>query len=282
VSAAGRVGVCGSVNMDVFGYAARLPAPGQTVLGSRLAYSPGGKGANQAVAARRMGAQVRFAGACGRDAFGEQVVAALAADGVDLSGLRRVDADTGVALIVVDQEGENQIVALPGANAGVNAPSPQPAVDVWVTQGEIPLDAVAGVLAAARATGATALVTPSPAGRLPAELVAEFDVAVVNETELDALGGHHPPAVVLTLGPRGARILPGGPELPALPARVVDTTGAGDCLTGAVAAVLAEGRPLEEAVRLGLAAASICVEREGCQPAMPSRAEVERKLSSGH
>jgi ribokinase len=280
VTTAGRVGVCGSVNMDVFGYAPRLPAPGETVLGSRLAYAPGGKGANQAVAARRMGAQVRFAGACGHDTFGGQVVAALAADGVDLTGLRRVGADTGVALIVVDDSGENQIVALPGANAGVTAPAPHPVVDVWVTQGEIPIDAVIGVLAAARATGATALVTPSPAGRLPCDLVAEFDVAVVNETELDALGGHHPPAVVLTLGARGARILPGGREFPALPARVIDTTGAGDCLTGSVATVLAEGRSLAEALRLGMAAASLCVERHGCQPAMPRRAEVEQRWSS--
>ena len=139
---------------------------------------------------------------------------------------------------------------------------------------------VEGVLAAARATGAIAIVTPSPAGRLPAELVARFDVAVLNETELHALGEHLPPAAVLTLGARGARILPDGPELPALPAQVVDTTGAGDCVTGAVAAILAEGRPLEDAVRLGLAAASICVERPGCQPAMPTRAEAERRLSS--
>jgi ribokinase len=276
----GRVGVCGSMNMDVFGYAQRLPAPGETVLGDRLAFAPGGKGANQAVAARRMGAEVRFVGACGRDAFGDRLSAALEADGIDLAGLRRVDGETGVALIVVDAAGENQIVALYGANHLADAPEPEPAVDVWVTQGEVSPETVAGVLAAARATGATALVTPSPAGRLAADLVAQFDVAVVNETELAALGELRPPALVLTLGARGARILPGGPELPALPARVVDTTGAGDCLTGATAAGLAEGRTLVEAVRLGLAAAAICVERHGCQPAMPTRAEVELRLSS--
>ncbi len=280
MTTAGRVGVCGSVNMDVFGYAPRLPAPGETVLGTRLAYAPGGKGANQAVAARRMGAEVSFTGACGRDGFGDRVVDALAADGIDLTGLRRLETETGVAMIVVDDRGENQIVALPGANDEVTAPAPRPDVDVWVTQGEVPVDVVAGVLAAARATGALAVVTPSPAGRLPTELVARFDVAVLNETELDALGGHLPPAAVLTRGARGARILPDGPELPALRARVVDTTGAGDCLTGAVAAALAEGRALEDAVRLGLAAASICVERHGCQPAMPTRVEAERRLSS--
>jgi len=272
--------VVGSLNMDFVVRVEHLPAPGETVLGERLAYAPGGKGANQAVAARRMGADVRFAGACGRDEFGDRLSAALAADGIDLAGLRRVDGETGVALIVVDDAGENQIVALYGANHQATPPDPEPAVDVWVTQGEVPPDTVAGVLAAARATGATALVTPSPAGRLDAELVSRFDVAIVNETELAALGDRRPPALVLTLGARGARILPDGPELPALPARVVDTTGAGDCLTGATAAGLAEGRTLVDAVRLGLAAAAICVERHGCQPAMPTRAEVELRLSS--
>jgi ribokinase len=266
--------------MDVFGYAPKLPAPGETVLGSRLAYAPGGKGGNQAVAARRMGAEVRFVGACGRDGFGDQVAAALAADGIDLNGLARLEMETGVALIVVDDDGENQIVALPGANDHVAVPDPQPAMDVWVTDGQVPAPVAAGVLEVARATGASTLVVPAPAGLLPAELVAQFDVAIVNETELAALGGHRPAAIVLTLGARGARILPDGPELPALPARVVDTTGAGDCLTGAVAAALAEGQPLDDAVGLGLAAASICVERHGCQPAMPTRAEAELRLSS--
>ncbi len=275
---AGRVGVCGGVNMDVFGYTQRLPAAGETVLGRRLAYAPGGKGANQAVAARRMGADVRFCGACGRDAFGDAVVEALLADGIDVAGLARLDAETGVALIVVDDAGENQIVALPGANDRIGPPAAEPAVDVWVTEGQVPPGVAAEVLGGARATGATALVVPAPAGLLPADLVARFDVAVVNETELAALGGLHPAAVVLTLGARGARILPDGPELPALPATVVDTTGAGDCLTGAVAAGLAEGMPLERAVRLGIAAASICVERPGCQPAMPRRDEVEARL----
>lgn len=277
----GRVGVCGGVNMDVFGYTPRLPAPGETVLGHRLAYAPGGKGANQAVAARRMGAEVRFCGACGRDGFGDTVVTALRADGVDLSGLERLDVETGVAMIVVDDAGENQIVALPGANDHIATPAAEPAVDVWVTEGQVPVAAAEGVLAAARATGATALVVPAPADLLPPELVARFDIAVVNETELAALGAHHPETVVLTLGARGARILPDGPELPALPAKVVDTTGAGDCLTGAVAAGIAEGMPLADAVRLGIAAASLCVERPGCQPAMPRRDEAEARLRSG-
>jgi ribokinase len=274
----GCVGVCGSVNMDVFGYVERLPAPGETLRGSQLAYAPGGKGANQAVAAARLGASVRLTSACGRDEFGDELAAALEQDGVDLGGLRRVDGATGVALILVEDSGENQIVVIPGANDAVEPPVPDPGVDVWLVQAEIPVDAVEGALAAARATGATAVVNPSPAGRIPPALVARYDLAIVNETELDALGGRHPPRVVLTLAERGVRILPEGTALPAIPARVVDTTGAGDALAGATAAALAEGRPLEEALRWGIAAASLAVERPGCQPAMPRRHQVEARM----
>jgi ribokinase len=274
------VGVCGSVNMDVFGYVPRMPVPGETVRGTRLAYAPGGKGANQAVAAARAGADVRFTSACGRDEFGDDVVAALEGDGIDLTRLRRVEEATGVALIFVDDAGENLIVAIPGANDVVRAPGADPAVDVWLVQAEVPVEAVEGTLAAARATGAAALVNPSPAGRLPPELVSGFDVAIVNETEFEALGDRRPPRVVLTLGERGVRLLPEDAALPAIPARVVDTTGAGDALAGATAAALAEGRPLEEAVRWGIAAASLSVERHGCQPAMPHRAEIEKRLRS--
>jgi ribokinase len=264
--------------MDVFGYVPRLPAPGETLRGTRLAYAPGGKGANQAVAAARAGASVRFTSACGDDDFGAELTAALDRDGIDLQNVRRVEAATGVALILVDDGGENQIVVIPGANDAVTAPAPDDAVGVWLVQAEVPLPAVEGTLAAARATGAAAVINPSPAGRVPPQVVAGFDVAIVNETELDALGEKRPPQVVLTLGARGVRILPDGPELSAIPADVVDTTGAGDALAGVTAAALAEGRPLEEAVRWGIAAASLSVERHGCQPAMPRREEVEMRM----
>ena len=264
--------------MDVFGYVPRLPAPGETLRGTRLAYAPGGKGANQAVAAARAGAGVRFTSACGEDDFGHELTSALERDGIDTGNVSRVEGATGVALILVDDGGENQIVVIPGANDAVGAPEPDEGVDVWLVQGEVPLAAVEGTLAAARATGAVAVVNPSPAGRIPPEVVARFDVAIVNETELDALGDDRPPQVVLTLGARGVRILPGGPELPAIPADVVDTTGAGDALAGVTAAALAEGKPLEEAVEWGIAAASLSVERHGCQPAMPRREEVEMRM----
>ena len=150
--------------------------------------------------------------------------------------------------------------------------------DVWRTQAETTTEAVAATRETARATGARAVVTPAPAGRIPAELIERVDVDVVTETELDALDARRPPAVVLTLGKRGARVLPDGPELPSFPAAAVDTTGAGDALTGALAAALAEGRPLEDAVRFGMAAAAVSVERPGCQPAMPRRVEIEERL----
>jgi ribokinase len=264
--------------MDVFGYVPRLPAPGETLRGTRLAYAPGGKGANQAVAAARAGAAVRFTSACGDDDFGHELTAALEQDGIDTGNVRRVEGATGVALILVDDDGENQIVVIPGANDAVRAPEPDGDVDVWLVQGEVPLAAVEGTLAAARATGAAAVVNPSPAGRIPAVVVARFDVAIVNETELDALGDDRPSRIVLTLGARGVRILPDGPELAAIPADVVDTTGAGDALAGVTAAALADGLPLEEAVEWGIAAASLSVERHGCQPAMPRREQVEMRM----
>jgi ribokinase len=152
-------------------------------------------------------------------------------------------------------------------------------VSVWVTQAEVPVAAVEATLRAARSRGATAIVNPAPAGHLPAELVARFDIAVVNETELDALGGARAPATVLTMGAAGARVLPDGETLPAFPAAVVDTTGAGDALVGGMAAGLADGMELVEALRFGMATAAIAIEQPGCQPAMPRREQIEQRLA---
>jgi ribokinase len=277
-----RVGVCGSLNMDVFGYVERLPLPGETLHGRSLMYAPGGKGANQAVAAARAGAAVSFTGARGRDGFGERLVESLRGDGIDVAGLEPVDDPTGVALILVEQGGENQIVVISGANDRVRGPAGDgDHVSIWVTQGEISVEAVAATLETARASGATALVNPAPAGRLPADLVARFDIAVVNETELEALGEQRAPVTVLTLGATGARLLPDGPLLSAFPAQAVDTTGAGDALVGAMAAGLAEGMPVERALRFGMAAAAVAVESPGCQPAMPGRDRIDHRLAAG-
>jgi ribokinase len=148
-----------------------------------------------------------------------------------------------------------------------------------VTQAEVPVGAVEATLRAARATGATAIVNPAPAGHLPVELVTQFDVAVVNETELDALSGARAPATILTMGAAGARVLPDGQTLPAFPAAVVDTTGAGDALVGGMAAGIAEGMELVDALRLGMATAALATEQPGCQPAMPRREQIDRRLA---
>jgi ribokinase len=276
----GTVGVCGSVNMDVSGYVARLPDPGATVLGHDLRYAVGGKGANQAVAASRMGAEVVFVGARGTDDFGARAAAAVAEAGVNVEHLAAVDAPTGVALILVADDGENQIVVVPGANDRATGPPADVRADVWLTQAEIPPPAVAATLAAARRNGATAVVNPSPSGRLDPELVAQFDIAVVNRGELDQLGGWRPAVVVLTLGADGVELLPSGERIAALPALAVDTTGAGDAFTGALAAGLAEGLRLPDAACLGVAAAAICVEGNGAMPSMPTRSQVADRLAA--
>ncbi|WP_438027074.1 PfkB family carbohydrate kinase [Sorangium sp. So ce233] len=276
----GLLAICGSITADLIGYGPRLPRPGESVLGRAFLVAPGGKGANQAVAAARAGARVRLAGARGDDAHGELCAAALAADGVELSAVVvHRGATTGVALICVDASGENQILAIPGANALVAPPAPCGAA-VWLCQGEIPTEAIDGVLSAARADGALSICNPSPVNAIDPSLVGRFDLAVVNELEHEALRGHLPERVVLTRGARGAVLLPSGEELPALPARAVDTTGAGDALAGVLAGGLASGMAIEDALRLAIAAAGISVEREGCQPSYPTRAEIERRLSS--
>jgi ribokinase len=246
------------------------------VLGHRLLIAPGGKGANQAVAAARLGVAVRLSGARGDDAFGELCAAALGKDGVDLSAVAvHAGTATGVALICVDDRGNNQILALPGANALAAPPAPCGA-SVWLCQGEIPAAAVLGTLAAARADGALAVCNPSPVHAIDPEVVARFDLAIVNELEHETLAGHLPDRVVLTRGARGAVLLPSGQEFPAMAARVVDTTGAGDAFAGALAAGIVSGMAMEVALRRAIVVAGISVEREGCQPSYPTADEVER------
>jgi ribokinase len=278
----GLFAVCGSISADMLGYAPRLPGPGESVLGDRFLLAPGGKGANVAVAAARLGAHVRFFGSRGDDQFGEFIGAALAGEGVDVSSLAVVTGvHSGIALIAVDAQGENQILALPGANRLATAPLPCGAA-VWFCPGEIPSVAHEGTLAAARADGATAVVNPSPPNAIDPVLVAQFDIAIVNETELEVFAGHLPARVVLTRGARGAVLLPEGTELAAVPAHAIDTTGAGDAFAGGLCAGLAAGAPLEAAVQLALVTAAISVEREGCQPAYARRDEVgERAAAAG-
>ena len=272
-----ELAICGSISADYIGYGPHLPRAGETVLGDRLLIAPGGKGANVAVAAARLGARVRFHGARGDDANGELIGRALAAEGIDVSALRVLpDVASGVALICVDERAENQILTLPGANGRVGPPTPCGA-RVWFCPGEIPRAAHVGTLAAARADRAIAIVNPSPANAFDPELLPLFDIAIVNEGELQAFAESLPERVIVTRGRSGAVVLPDGPEFAAHPAIAVDTTGAGDAFAGGICAGLTEGLTLDDAIRLALVTAALSVEREGCQPSYPTRAEVDRR-----
>lgn len=298
----GAILVVGSLNMDLVVRAARHPAPGETVLGEAFQTFPGGKGANQAVAAARLATTpVRMIGRVGADAFGEALVTGLAADGVATTWVQRdAAAPTGVALITLDQAGQNTIVVAPGANARLTPEDVEAAaaafegVAVVVVQLEIPLATVARAITLAHARGARVLLNPAPAQPLPAAMLAAVDDLLPNQTELAQLTGEADYAtaarqllgagvgrVVVTLGGEGVCLFDGEGRsaLAAHPVTVVDTTAAGDAFTGAYAAALAEGRPAREALAWGNAAGALAVTRAGAQPALPTRREVEALLA---
>ncbi len=236
----------GSVNMDLVVRTPRLPAAGETVLGSRFRTAQGGKGANQAIAAARAGGDVTMIGAVGSDAFGQELVDAVRAENISTLRLRRIDGPSGIAVITVDDEAENTIVVAPGANGTLtnltgNDEAEIRRADLLVLQLEVPLDVVLAGARAAAAAGVPVLLNPSPARALPAELVGLVTVLVVNEGEGAVLGENAlsvVPQVVTTLGARGARVRgPDGAtvEVPAPRVAAVDTTGAGDAFAGALA-----------------------------------------------
>lgn len=282
------IGVIGSVNLDMVATADTLPAPGQTVTGAALARFPGGKGANQALAARRLGADVRLLARIGRDGAADEALALLRAGGVDLDGcLAEPDRPTGTALIVVAPDGENQIVVAPGANAAFT-PDKLPdrldalGVDALMCQLEVPLATVAQ--AAAGFAGFFCL-NVAPAAAVPADLLARCDLLVMNETEArmlgDALAGYDGLAAT-TLGARGAVLTRRGEELArARPPKVVavDATGAGDAFTAALTVALLEGRAPDDALRLACTVGALTATKPGAQPSFPSRAEVEAVLA---
>lgn len=280
-----RVAVVGSANLDLVATAPVLPRPGETVLGHGFRTVPGGKGANQAVAAARAGAGCAFIGAVGDDPFAEQLRAHLAGSGVDIAGLRTVPGPSGVALIAVDDAAENLIVVAPGANASVTGLTGRDraaaaAADVVLCQLEIPLPAVSEAMTAAP----FAILNAAPAQALPAELLAAVDLLVVNESEAATLGGGagdllaSVPRVVVTLGARGAEYADrDGARLtvPAPRIEAVDTTAAGDAFCGALAVAWAEGRPVAAALRWACAAGAACATRPGAGTALPTRAEID-------
>jgi ribokinase len=274
-----QICVVGSVNLDIVARARRLPAPGETVTGATLARYPGGKGANQALAARRLGANVALIAAVGQDAEADLALALLRADGVDLTGLI-VDsgAHTGVALINVSESGENQIVVAPGANMSL---TPQrlilPPADAVICQLEIPFDTVAE---SARQARGRFVVNLAPAARMPDDIIRRADLLIVNETEEAFYGDalHTSEALVcLTLGADGAKLFRKGRKIAsAKPPKVtvVDTTGAGDCFVAAVTVALLEGRTESEALTFACAAGASATTKPGAQPALPWRTDV--------
>ncbi|HYD44005.1 MAG TPA: ribokinase [Phenylobacterium sp.] len=280
-----RIVVAGSVNLDFVAAAARLPAPGETVTGASFARHPGGKGANQALAAQRLGAEVVFIGRVGIDPFAGEALALLRAEGVDLSLCEAdPDASTGVALISVASSGENQIVVASGANAALTPDRLPPLPDgALICQLELPLETVVKAVGEARGFVAVNL---APAVGVPERLLARADLLIVNEVEaafygeaLHRAGG----LVATTLGARGARLTRGGTEIAvAAPpgVEVVDATGAGDAFVAALAVALLESRSPDAALAFACAAGALAATAAGAQPSLPARAAVEAILRS--
>jgi ribokinase len=296
--------VFGSLNMDIVIPVRTLPRPGETVLTASYLMAPGGKGMNQAVAAARVGAPVAMAGCVGSDIFGDRLLEVLAAEGVDASLVRRVPEPTGTAAVAVDAEGENAIVVASGANgvaddAAVPDARLGPGTTV-VMQMEVPHEANWRLLARARAAGARTLLSLAPAAPIPADALDALSVLVLNRVEIgdlarqlgmgDAaparlargLASAHGTTIVVTLGADGA--LAAEPDgtlwtAPPLPVRPVDTTGAGDCFSGILAASLDAGHALPEALRRAGAGAALSCLALGAQAALPRAADVEARLA---
>jgi len=284
----GRVIVVGSINIDLVVTGQKLPAPGETVIGGRFAQHHGGKGGNQAVAAARLGAPVAFIGAVGDDDFGRSARDTLTAEGIDVSQIRTLaDQATGVALILVDADGENSISVASGANGAVTPEQVAGSIavlapgsgDVVLVGHEVPTAAVASALRAAGERGVTTILNPAPASGLDAETVALAGIITPNKGELTTLheAGVSAERIIVSLGSDGAelRTADGSVRIPALPVTAIDAVGAGDTLNGALAASLAAGYPLEEAALRAVAAASLAVTKAGAREGMPRRGELE-------
>jgi len=300
-----RVLVVGSANVDFTVALERLPEPGETVTEGTLLVARGGKGANQAVAARRLGAEVRLIGCVGDDPSGREVRAALAEEGIGVAGVATTPASaTGTALILVDRTGRNQIGVAPGANRALTVAQVQARAEdfawaeVVVASCEVPLECVTAALALARRHGATTILNPAPVPRAPIDRLDLVDYLTPNAGEAARLSGVPPAAtagaeaaadalvargagtVIVTLGEAGALCRGrGGSHRAAAPrVDVVDTTAAGDAFNGALAVALAERRALPEALAFANAVAALACTKRGAQPSLPTRAEVVRLL----
>jgi ribokinase len=284
------IAVLGALNMDWVAQLPHLPRAGETVLGHSLARHAGGKGGNQAVAAARLGAPVRFYGAVGEDADGDELIAGLAAEGIATHEVLRVARPSGCALVQVADDGENSIVVLAGANELAPLPPPAwpPDLQRLMLQLELPLPTVMAWAAAAKQAGVPVLLNAAPATALPAELLLGLDCLLVNEVEaralsegdIAALAALGPRRVIVTLGARGALAWDEGRQLQQLPHDVwmTDSTGAGDTFAGALAAALWQGRPFDEALRRAGVAAALACTRRGARAGMPTAVELEAAL----
>lgn len=303
-----RIAVIGSLNMDLVVRAPRIPKPGETIIGADdLHMIPGGKGANQAYASAMLGAEVSMVGRVGDDMFGEQLIANLKNAGVDTHHITRdSDVPTGIAMIVVEQGGQNSIVVSPGANGRVSPPDVSRAETVIrsasliLLQLEIPLPAVINAAQFAENHGVKVVLNPAPAQQLPAELLSLTDILIPNETEAAMLSGcdvgtdngirqaaarlcqSGVKTIIMTRGSRGASLITENETVhfPAFPIEPVDTTAAGDAFVGSFAVALAEGSSVSEAVRYGNAAGALSSTKSGAQPSMPGREDLDKMLQT--
>ena len=299
---AAHVVVVGSINIDFVVHAERLPLPGETLLGGRFTTQDGGKGANQAVAAARSGARVTIIGAVGPDANGERALAALEADGVDVPRVRRVDGEqTGVALVAVGARGENQIVVAPGANGALELDEEDrrliAGADALLCSLEVPMATVVDALRAAHAAGRLAILNPAPAHALPSDVLAMGPILTPNEHELvvaigndqaegalDELAARHAGPIVVTQGAAGALLADDGRREHFegfTPPLVVDTTGAGDTFCGVLAASLADGMTLPDAIVRANAAGALSISAAGARAGMPTSEAIQTFMGRG-
>lgn len=294
--------VIGSLNMDLVARCEHLPREGQTVFGSDFFTAAGGKGANQAVAAARLGGRVTMAGCVGRDQFGRDLQAGLAKDGVRTDHIESVDKPTGTALITVDGAGRNTIVVISGANSACTPALVDRALmdagppGVLLLQHEIPAETNAHAIRTAKSAGWFVVLNPAPAHAVSSELLSLIDIMAPNETEATALTGisiatredaraaagqlvrQGAGAALVTLGGDGALYCDAGKTIhcPTVKVQPIDTTAAGDAYLGALATALAEGRPLPNSLGFAAAAAALAVTRLGAQPSLATRAELEQ------
>jgi ribokinase len=301
-----KIVVVGSSNTDMILKLDRIPKPGETILGGEFITAAGGKGANQATAAAKAGGAVTFIARVGQDMFGEQAIAGFVESGINVDHVQRDKSPSGVALIFVAKDGENSIGVGGGANGKLSAADVKKAKAVFATahtvimQLETPLETVQAAAELADAKGATVILNPAPAQKLPDSLLKKISILTPNETEAELLTGikitddascskaadallrKGIKTVIITLGSRGSYVATSKSKqlVPGFKVKPVDTTAAGDTFNGALAVALAEGKSMDEAVRFANAAGAISVTRMGAQPSAPTRAEIEKLLNS--